>query len=177
MKVQRPGVTAVIASDIEAMEELAGLAETFEFSRRYQLKHLVESLKHSLTQELSYKSEASNAKMIAKNLGHFNNLFVPAVIDSLSTDKVITTEFVQCEKITKLKPQRLDSATSKRLADELFESFLHQVLVHGAFHADPHPGNLGLMADGRIVLMDHGLVVQVPQGLQKKANQIIVGDQ
>ena len=174
VKIQRPGVTAVIAYDIEAMEELAAWAETFEFSRKYQLKHLVESLKHSLNQELSYKSESLNAKMIAENLSQFENIFVPAVIDSLSTDKVITTEFVNCEKITELTPERLDSATSKRLANELFESFLHQVLVHGSFHADPHPGNVGLMADGKIVLMDHGLVVQVPQGLQRELIKLLL---
>jgi len=166
VKVQRPDVASVVLSDIEAMEELAALAESFEFSRKYQLKHIVESLKHSLIQELSYENEARNSKMLCDNLCEFKNIVIPKVIDSHSTDRVITTEYVACEKITKLDQQKLDMATSKRLANELFEAFLHQVLVYGAFHADPHPGNLGLMTDGKIVLMDHGLVVQVPQGLQ-----------
>ena len=174
VKIQRPEVTKIIASDIEAMEELAAIAETFEFSRKYQLKHMVESLKHSLTQELSYENEARNANMLRENLCDFKNIIVPKVIDSLSTDKVITTEYVECEKITEMDSTRLDTATSKRLANELFESFLHQVLVHGAFHADPHPGNVALMEDGRIVLMDHGLVVTVPKDLQNDLIKLLL---
>lgn len=170
VKVQRPNLAEVIAADIEAMEELAALAETFEFSRKYQLKHLVESLKQSLTQELSYRSEAQNARMLRDNLSKFDAIEVPEVIDELSTDTVITTEFVEGEKITELSPDRLDDATSRYLANVLFESFLYQVLVHGAFHADPHPGNLALTKQHKIVLMDHGLVVKVPKGLQ---NQLI----
>ncbi len=166
VKIQRPGVRELLNSDIEAMEELAAICETLRFGRQYQLKHMVESLKQSLAQEVSYLNEARNSQMIDTNLCDFPNIVVPNVIESLSTDKVITTEFVDCEKITELETGRLKQEDARRLANELFASFLHQVLVHGAFHADPHPGNVALMKDGKIVLMDHGLVVKVTPVLQ-----------
>lgn len=166
VKVQRPGIVKTLNDDIEAMEELAGICEAFAFGKKYQLKHLVESLKNSLAMELDYRQEAANAITLRQNMTDFPEIVVPQPIASHSTQRVITMQFVQSEKITELPDGRLSAEKSECLAEQLFKSFLHQVLVHGAYHADPHPGNVGLTGDDQLVLMDHGLIVKVPPNLQ-----------
>lgn len=174
VKVQRPGVRKVLEDDTAAMLELATLCETFQFGRDYQLKHMVESLEYSLGQEISYLNESRNAKMLAENLAGFERILVPQPVEELTTDRVITMQFVDCEKITELAPGRLSKKEGRELAEVLFNSFLHQVLIHGAFHADPHPGNVALTKDNRIVLMDHGLVVRVPPKLKKQLIKLLL---
>ncbi|QEG25126.1 ABC1 kinase family protein [Mariniblastus fucicola] len=174
IKVQRPGIAGQLARDIEAMEELASVCENFEFGRRYQLKHLVESLKQSLAMEIDYEHEVANARDIATNLAGFKSITIPKPVGELSTKRVITMEFVQCEKITDLTSDRIDESRSCELANDLFKSFLFQVLVHGAFHADPHPGNVGLTRDDGIVLMDHGLVVKFTPRLQSDLIKLLM---
>jgi predicted unusual protein kinase regulating ubiquinone biosynthesis (AarF/ABC1/UbiB family) len=174
VKVQRPGVVEQLTSDIEAMEGLASVSENFAFARKYQLNHLVESLKQSLAMEVDYENEASNAIELTDNLCDFPTIKIPQPIQTHSTRRVLTMEYVDCEKITDMPPRRLDKTTSSRLANELFKSFLYQVLVHGAFHADPHPGNVALTCENQIVLMDHGLVVKVPQTLQSDLIKLLI---
>ena len=166
VKVLRPGVIEELRDDIAAMEEVATLCETFQFGKDYQLKHMVESLKTSLAQEVNYLNEAANAEMVAHNLQQFKTIVVPLPIKELTTQRVITMEFIEFDKITKLEPGRLSEKCGKALAEEFFEAFLHQVLVHGAFHADPHPGNVGITKENRIALMDYGLVVKVSKRLR-----------
>lgn len=166
VKVLRPGVVQELQDDIEAMEEVASLCETFQFGKDYQLSHMVESLKQSLAQEVNYLNEAANAELMAHNLTRFENIVVPLPVKELTTRRVITMEFVDSKKITEMDSSRLSVVYSRSLAEELFEAFLHQVLVHGAFHADPHPGNVGITPQNRVVLMDYGLVVKVSKRLQ-----------
>jgi predicted unusual protein kinase regulating ubiquinone biosynthesis (AarF/ABC1/UbiB family) len=174
VKVQRPGVVKQLESDIEAMEEVASLCETFQFGKDYQLSHMVESLKQSLAQEVDYLREAANADMVAHNLTRFENITIPLPVKELTTQRVITMEYVDSTKITDVDTNRLSTLKRKDLAREFFEAFLHQVLVHGAFHADPHPGNVGITKQNRIVLMDYGLVVKVSKRLQSQLIKLLL---
>ncbi|MEM7783862.1 MAG: AarF/UbiB family protein [Planctomycetota bacterium] len=166
VKILRPDVVEQLKEDIEAMLEVASLCETFQFGKDYQLVHMVESLKQSLAEEVNYIIEAANAKMVAENLSRFGSIVIPAPVNDLSTQRVITMEYIAFDKITDLKPGQLSSLIGRRLASDFFEAFLYQVLVHGAFHADPHPGNVGITSENKIVLMDFGLVVKVSKRLQ-----------
>lgn len=167
VKVLRPDIEVQLNDDIEAMETLANTCEKLGIAKGFQLKHLVESLRHSLAQEVDYENEARNSVGLARNLSEFEDIVVPEPIESHCSRRVLTLEYVPGEKITELETNRLSSDRRRELVDQLFTSFIHQVLVHGAFHADPHPGNVLLGSDDRIVLLDHGLVVNVPPRLQK----------
>lgn len=166
VKVLRPNIEQQLNDDIEAMKSLAGVCENLGVAKSFQLVHLVESLEHSLTQEVNYENEARNGLALASNLQEFDDIVVPLPIESHSSRRVLTLEYSPGEKITELPEDRLSRQRRSELVDQLFTSFLHQVLVHGAFHADPHPGNVLLSADDKIVLLDHGLVVNVPPRLQ-----------
>ena len=166
VKVLRPNIEQQLHDDIEAMEHLAGVCDKLGIGKNYQLTHLVESLKYSLNQEVDYYNEAGSGLRLAENLKDFQNIVIPRPIQSHSAQRVLTMEYVPGEKITRLTGDRLPTAKACELVDELFTCFLHQVLIYGSFHADPHPGNVLLNADNKIVLLDHGLVVNVSPRLQ-----------
>ena len=166
VKVLRPNIEQQLHDDIAAMKHLAGVCEKLGIGKSYQLMHLVDSLEYSLTQEVDYYHEANSGLRLAKNLQAFMNVVVPEPIPSHSEQRVLTMEYLPGEKITELPNGRLSQKKAAELVDELFTCFLHQVLIHGSFHADPHPGNVLLGADDKIVLLDHGLVVNVSPRLQ-----------
>src|SRR5690606_10007552 len=86
----------------------------------------------------------------------------------------LTMEFIRGAKITELAPADLDTLPRKELAEQLFRAYLHQVLVDGFFHADPHPGNLCLTPQGKIALLDLGMVCRVPPRLQQQLVQLLM---
>ena len=174
VKILRPNIEQQLHDDIEAMEHLAGVCEQLGIGSSYQLPHLVKSLKHSLTKEVDYSNEANNGLRLSKDLEEFQNIIVPKPIQSHSAQRVLTMEYVPGEKITKLSKGRLSQPKASALVGELFTCFLHQVLVHGSFHADPHPGNVLLGADDKIVLLDHGLVVNVSPQLQGQLIKLLI---
>ena len=174
VKVLRPNIEQQLHDDIEAMEHLAGVCDKLGVGKAYQLSHLVKSLKYSLVQEVDYNNEANSGLRLAENLSEFQHIVIPKPILSHSAQRVLTMEYVPGEKITGLSEIRLSPHKANELVNELFTSFLHQVLIHGSFHADPHPGNVLLGADDKIVLLDHGLVVNVSPRLQGQLIKLLL---
>jgi predicted unusual protein kinase regulating ubiquinone biosynthesis (AarF/ABC1/UbiB family) len=168
VKVQRPGVREQIVDDLDALEDLATFLDHHtETGRRYEFHRLLDMLRRSLMQELDFRNEAQNLHTIIHNLACFENMIVPRPIDELSTSRVLTMDFVEGTKIIDVPEKTLSTFDRRALADELFEAYLHQVLLDGVFHADPHPGNVLLGPSGKVILLDMGLVVRVPPRLQE----------
>ena len=174
VKILRPNIEQQLHDDIEAMEHLAGVCDKLGVGKAYQLTHLVKSLKYSLIQEIDYNNEASSGQRLAENLAEFQHIVIPKPILSHSAQRVLTMQYVPGEKITELSDARLSPQKASVLVNELFTCFLHQVLVHGSFHADPHPGNVLLGADDKIILLDHGLVVNVSPRLQSQLIKLLL---
>src|SRR5678816_547664 len=85
-------------------------------------------------------------------------IVVPQPVADYSTARVLTMDYISGQKITDASPLVLAESQSRELAEELFKAYLHQVILDGIFHADPHPGNVLLTTDGRIALLDLGMV-------------------
>jgi ubiquinone biosynthesis protein len=169
VKIQRPGVRQQVASDLEAMEEVAGImAERTELGKRFDLVAMVGEFRRTLLEELDYRKEARNLERLGRNLTKFDRLLVPSPIMDFTTSKVLVMEWVRGVKITSLSPLGRMDLDGKELAGQLFEAYLQQVLVDGFFHADPHPGNLSLTSDHRIALLDLGMVARISSELQEK---------
>ncbi len=167
VKVQRPEARETVSEDLEAMAELAVFMDAHtEFGRRYGLTMIVEELRKSLLRELDYRLEAANLRLMRQHLGAFNRILIPAPIEDYSSGRVLTMEHVSGQKITKFSPLvRLD-IDGDALAEELFQAYLHQVLVVGVFHADPHPGNVFLTEDHQVALLDLGMVGHIGPEMQ-----------
>ncbi len=159
VKVQRPGVEAVVARDLEILLDLARVTtERTGLGGRYDLVGLVEEFGFTLTEELDYTREAHNADRFRELFRDDPSLHVPAVHWDYSTRRVLTMERIQGIKISDV--DALDAAHINRraVAEQAVAIMLREVFVHGFYHADPHPGNFFILPGGRIGLMDFGMV-------------------
>lgn len=175
VKVQRPDARETVAADLEAMAEMADFLDAnTEVGKRYQFAAIVESLRKSLLQELDYRLEAANLKLMRESLKEFEHILIPAPIDDYSSGRVLTMEYVTGQKITQFSPLVRLEMDGPGLAEEVFHAYLHQILVVGVFHADPHPGNVFLTDDKRIALLDLGMVGRVSPRLQDHILKLLV---
>jgi len=167
VKVQRPGIREGIAEDLEALRDLASFMDRHSsLGDRYQLEKTVETFGRTLVAELDYRREAQNLIRLSQNLERFERIVVPLPVEGFTTERVLTMELVEGRKITDLDPLTALDIDGTALADELFRAYLHQVVIDGFFHADPHPGNVFLTDDGRVALLDLGMVGLIPPGMR-----------
>lgn len=161
IKVQRPGIRGQVADDLAALNEIAQVIDAHtEAGRRYQFSRIVRSLRNSLLNELDYRREAENCRVIRDNLRQFPRIVLPEPILDFTTSRVLTMTYLSGVKITDVSPAVLIELNRESLADELMHAYLHQILVDGIFHADPHPGNVNLLHDKRIALIDLGMIAR-----------------
>jgi predicted unusual protein kinase regulating ubiquinone biosynthesis (AarF/ABC1/UbiB family) len=175
VKVQRPGIREAMVDDLEALEEIAGfLDQHTEIGKRYEFTAMLEQFRKSLLRELDYRLEAQNLTAFREQLKDFEHLIVPAPIADYCTSRVLTMEYVPGIKITEMSPIARMEFDGGALAEELFRAYLEQILVHGFFHADPHPGNVFLTEDYRIALLDLGMVGRIMPRLQEDLLQLLL---
>ena len=174
VKVQRPGIRKTIADDLDALQQVADwIDEHTDFGRRHHLRAMLDEFRKSLVRELDYRREAQNLVTLGKNLAEFELIIVPKPIDDYTTDRVLTMEYVRGIKITKLSDVAKLELAGKQLADQLFRAYLQQILIDGFFHADPHPGNVFVMDDHRVALLDLGQVGYIAPQLQAHLTQLV----
>ena len=175
VKVQRPGIREAMVEDLEALEEIATfLDEHTEFGKRYEFRQMLEQFRKSLLRELDYRQEANNLVALREQLAGFERLIVPAPVTDYSTSRVLTMEYVHGKKVTDLSPLARMEFDGAGLAEEMFRAYLEQILVHGFFHADPHPGNVFMTDDHRIALIDLGMVGRITPRLQEELLQLLL---
>lgn len=175
VKVQRPEIRKEISAELEVLEEIAEFFETHtQIGKRYQVLRVFEQFRKTLIHELDYQREAANMSALAKNLGEFPRIHVPLPIDPLTSRSVLTMEFVPGQKITEATETLKHQVNLSALADELFRAYLKQILVDGLFHADPHPGNVLLTADGRVALLDLGMVGHLAPDMQENLLKLLL---
>ncbi|TLD71806.1 AarF/ABC1/UbiB kinase family protein [Phragmitibacter flavus] len=167
VKVQRPGARELVSDDLEAMTELAEFLDLHtEVGKRYHFSNIVSELRKALLQELDYRLELANLKTMKAALAEFDTIMVPQPIEDYSSGRVLTMEYVSGVKITKMSRLVRLELEGDQLAEDLFRAYLHQILVVGFFHADPHPGNVFLTQDHRIALLDLGMVGRLEGAIQ-----------
>lgn len=168
VKVQRPGIREQVVDDMEVLEEIAEfLDQHSEAGRRYGFGPMVEEFRKVVLRELDYRAEAENLRTLGRNLARYDRILVPQPIDDYTSERVLTMDFVHGRKITSIGPLTQLELDGAELADQLFRAYLQQILSDGFFHADPHPGNVFLTDDGRLALIDLGMVSRVSPQLQE----------
>jgi predicted unusual protein kinase regulating ubiquinone biosynthesis (AarF/ABC1/UbiB family) len=175
VKVQRPGIVRQIVEDFELLAQVAEfLEEHSEWARRRHVGEIVEELRVSIHHELDYEREAQNLAAVGGALERFERLYVPKPIPDYTSRRVLTMEYVPGAKVTALSPLARLEMDGRALADQLFEAYLHQVLVSGLFHADPHPGNVFVTHDNHLALLDLGMVGHTTPGLQDELLKVLI---
>lgn len=175
VKVQRPGIRKQIAEDFEVLEQIAGFFDAHtDVGRRYRFGSVLEEFRQTIHQELNYEREAQNLIAVGANLQDFPAIVIPQPVSDYSTRCVLTMDRIEGRKITKLGGIARLELKGGPLAEELFRAYLKQVLIDGLFHADPHPGNVFVTADGRIALLDLGMVGRTTPTMQENLLKLLL---
>jgi predicted unusual protein kinase regulating ubiquinone biosynthesis (AarF/ABC1/UbiB family) len=175
VKVQRPAIRQQVLDDMEVLGEIAGFVEAHsETGRRYAVADLLEQFRKSLVDELDYQREARNLVLLRDLVSERPLIVVPAPIEDYTTSRVLTMDYVPGKKVTDLGPLGRLDLDGAGLADALIGAFTQQVLVAGVFHADPHPGNVLLTPDGRLALIDLGMVGHIPVPMRDQLIKLIM---
>lgn len=169
VKVQRPDIRNQIAMDLDVLIDLAAFLDRHsDIAKRYMFHATIEEFRKVLLKELDFKQEAQNLVVLGENLRGFEKIVVPMPVDAYTTSKVLTMEYISGQKVTSIVPLQRPEIQGSELAHELFRAYLKQILIDGFYHADPHPGNVFLTDDGRLALIDLGMVARISNGMQKK---------
>ena len=184
LKVQRPGIDVVVAQDISLIKSLAELVSLTEFGKNFDMVGLAEEFSKALIAELDFTSEAEYTQQLRQNLSDTKlfdsqQLVIPQVYDSLTTNKLLTIEWLDGVPILEAKlPEIADNHSEiqrrSKLTTLLFRAFFKQVYIDGFFHADPHPGNIFYLEDGRLALLDCGMVGRLDPRTQQILTEMLL---
>jgi len=166
VKIQRPGVESVIDDDLAVMEFLAHQAENIEEIKPLRLPMIVEEFGRGLRRELNFVNEAAYTHKLHMRLQDEKRLVVPEVFWDYTTQKVLTLLRLNGTPLAELHTLQVEQEAKSRLARTILDVFLKQFFEIGLFHADPHPGNILWMDDGRVGLIDMGLVGMLSDSLR-----------
>ncbi len=169
VKVQRPGVQQQVETDIEVLTEIAHFLTRYtSFGTQYDLRSIVQEMKVSFLQELDFFQEARYTESIGQNIRTFRHLTTPLIYSAYSSRRVLTLSFIPGRHLAQISNDELSRFAPNALAKELLFAYFKQVIIHGVFHCDPHPGNLLLTDDGRLALLDFGMVGRLDEEQREK---------
>lgn len=175
VKVRRPGVVEEVEADLVILQNLAVRAtRRWEAAREYDLLGLVQEFSDTLRAELDYVREARNAERFAANFAGDSRVHIPAIVWETTTTRVLTLERIRGMKVSDVEALRAAGLERKELAARSSQVLLKMVFEDGYFHADPHPGNFFIEPDGRIGVIDFGMVGQVDERTQDHLVSVLV---
>jgi predicted unusual protein kinase regulating ubiquinone biosynthesis (AarF/ABC1/UbiB family) len=169
VKVQRPNLEATIKGDLEILKKVAKFAERYpQLNENADWSGMLREFNDTIHEEMDYAAEGRNAERFRENFKNWDNIHVPKIYWNATTSKVLTMEFIHGTKVTDLEGQAQQGIAPEKVNRLLIKTYLKQLLEDGFFHADPHPGNLLVMADGRLAFFDFGMVGRITPELQSK---------
>ena len=175
VKVQRPDIARTVASDLDALDEIAQfLTNRTGAGKRYDLVGMVAEFRMALEAELDYLQEANHLKLIAKNLEEFEAIVIPQPVEGYTSPRVLTMNYIAGTKVTKISPVARLEIQGDVLADTLVRAYLKQIVLDGVFHADPHPGNVFVTEDGLLALIDLGMVGRLSPQMQDRLLKLLL---
>jgi ubiquinone biosynthesis protein len=168
IKVQRPHIHEQIDSDVSILSTLANLLDRYVAeSRFFNPRGIVEEFSRTIRKELNFAEEARNCERFRKNFEDSTDIYIPRVYSDFVTEKILVMEKIRGVRIddtARIESMGLDRS---QLAKKAVNAYFKQILEDGFFHADPHPGNIFVMSDGKIGLMDFGIVGRVSTELRE----------
>jgi ubiquinone biosynthesis protein len=172
VKIQRPDIDEKIRSDLDILYTLARLLEaTIEEVELYSPTGIVREFSGALMKELDFTLEAKNAREFREHFAADPFVTAPEVIDELTDVKVLTMEFVKAQKLAELEG---GTPRASIVLDRLLDSVVKQVLYDGFYHADPHPGNIFIDDENRLIFIDFGMIGRLSTAQQDEVINLII---
>ncbi len=162
IKIQKPDIKKNIFADIEIMRQLTSLLsrKLLDFGIDDGIK-IVDEFEKAIKKELDFSIEAQSLKRFSKNYQKEELIKVPKLYETLSSKKILTMEYIEGIKITDTAALKSAGLDTKEVAQRGFRLICEQIFKHRFFHADPHPGNIFVLKDGRIAFLDFGMMGNV----------------
>jgi len=169
VKVRRPNIEDLVRADLRVIKwSLPILLYFVDDARAFSLENLAEEFSKTIREEMDYEREAEMLTEIRENFADDDRFVIPDVIESHSGPRVLTMEYVAGTKINDLEELERKGIDRTKVAENLERSYLQMIIDDGVFHADPHPGNLAVTDDGKIVFYDFGMSGRVDPFVQDK---------
>ena len=176
VKVLRPGIEDIIEIDLKAFRGVIWMLKTFTKWEKYaDFDAIYVEFGATIREELDYRQELTNLERFRLNFKGDPMISVPAVYPLYSRQRVLTLEFVGGYKVTDRAGLLAAGLKPETVAGTLVDAYLKQALIHGFYHADPHPGNLFVRPDGGIIFIDFGMVGRITDHNKKAVRKLIAG--
>jgi ubiquinone biosynthesis protein len=176
VKVQRPGMSDLLRRDATVLRMMASIAERrVPSARRLGLRDLAEELIISMSRELDYQRESSMSKRLDTQSGNDMSVSIPKMYDSLSTGRLLVMEEIMGRSVDDALALETSGVPRDVLAKGLLQAFIFQMLQGGAYHADPHPGNVFVDGIGQLWLLDFGAVGLLDTNSRQSLKEIALG--
>jgi predicted unusual protein kinase regulating ubiquinone biosynthesis (AarF/ABC1/UbiB family) len=180
VKVQRPGIDTVVEQDISLIKGIAELVSRTDFGEDYDVVALAEEFTNALRAELDFTKEASYTDQLRRNLEGSNwfdpkQVVVPAIHWDVTTEKLLVMEWLEGTPILSAElPKGQEDKRRQEVTTLLFRVFFQQIYLDGFFHADPHPGNVFYLKDGRVALIDCGMIGRLDPRTQQILTEMLL---
>lgn len=161
VKVQRPDLRERITIDLYILRRLAKLAQRNIKRVRSDLVGILDELGDRIFEEMDYIHEGENAERFFQLYGHMKDVYVPKIYWEYTNRRVLTMEWINGVKLTQTEELRALGINARYLIEVGVQCSLRQLLEHGFFHADPHPGNLLATVDGQLAYLDFGMMSEI----------------
>ena len=173
VKIRRPGVLEQARIDLDLLRSTADFLERrSDRAQLLQVSALAEEVEQHLLAELEFTEEASNTELVGQMLAGHPDLLVPQVIHPYVTEEVLVLEHIEGKRVA--DDHGLDEERAGHLAREFFRAYVRQVAAEGVYHADPHRGNVLLTPDGRLALLDFGLLGRLDDDARTTIAQLLL---
>jgi len=169
VKVRRPGVEDLVQADLRVLRWILPVLLYFvDDARSFSLETLADEFDQTIRQEMNYEREARMLTEIRENFAGDDAIRIPPVVESHSTERVLTMEYVEGTKINDIAELDEKGIDRTRLAETLERAYFQMIVEDGVYHADPHPGNLAVQDDGTLVFYDFGMSARVDSFIQDR---------
>jgi len=159
VKVKRPGIEKLVDDELQVLKKILPIGMRFvDPNLRFSVEAMLSQFIETIHEEMDYLKESQNLKTIQKNIKEYKNVLVPEVYDDYTTKNVITMEYIPGIKITDVESLDKAGLDRQKLVIDVHKVFFTMLLRHAVFHADPHPGNISVANDGKLILYDFGMV-------------------
>ncbi|MBW2990392.1 AarF/ABC1/UbiB kinase family protein [Candidatus Woesearchaeota archaeon] len=175
VKVMRPGVKALIETDLMILEYLARVFKHHVKQDIIEPEEIFAEFKRYSKNELDYLKEAQNIKKFYANFKNDKKIKIPKVYDKLTTHKVLTMEFIEGVKVSQIlrNPKKHKRINKKKVSELIIQSVLKQIFIDGFFHADPHPANL-IVKNNVLGFIDFGIIGKLDKELKQKLGYLFI---
>jgi ubiquinone biosynthesis protein len=173
VKVQHANIDEIVVLDLRAIRRILGIVQWVTRVRGLESYHA--EIREMILQELDFTQEADHIERIASHFTNDSMVGFPAVVRECSTRRVLVTEFVDGIKVTDLVALEAQGVARGPLAQRILAAYCQMIFVDGVYHADPHPGNILVRADGSVVFVDFGAVGVLSQDMKEGIPQFLEG--